>query len=98
MLPCEKTYNHTLLNKVKAEYPNMIRILTTAYADLSRKAVVRAGDEVQVLVTNSSGEAVSGPIVNKVTLDGIRDAVMKVQLRLGHIIPQFLTNHEVELL
>jgi hypothetical protein len=51
-----------------------------AYADLSRKAVVEAGD--------SSGEVVSGPFVHDVTLDSIRDAVVKVQMRLGDIIPE----------
>jgi hypothetical protein len=59
-----------------------------AYADLSRKAIVEAGDKVEVAVIDSSGKVVSGPFVHDVTLDSIRDAVVKVQLRLGHIIPE----------
>ena len=39
-------------------------------------------------VTNSSGKLVSGPYVHEVTLDEVRNAVLDVQLRLGHIIPE----------
>jgi steroid delta-isomerase-like uncharacterized protein len=59
-----------------------------AYADLNRKAIVEAGDKVEVAVLDSSGKVVSGPFVHDVTLDSIRDAVVKVQLRLGDIIPE----------
>ena len=58
-----------------------------AWADLTRKAVVEAGDKVEVLVTDSSGEIVSGPIVQEITPEAIRDAVVNVRLRLGDIIP-----------
>ncbi len=59
-----------------------------AYADLSRKAVVEAGDKMEVAVIDSRGKVASGPFVHDVTLDSIRDAVVKVQLRLGDIIPE----------
>ncbi len=58
-----------------------------AYADLTREAVIEVGDRIEVAVLDSSGELVSGPSVHKVTLEGIRDAVMSVRLRLGHTIP-----------
>jgi hypothetical protein len=58
------------------------------WADLSRKAVVEAGDEVEVAVIDSRGKVVSGPFVYDVTLDGIRRAVVNVELRLGDIIPE----------
>jgi S-formylglutathione hydrolase FrmB len=59
-----------------------------AWADLTRKAVVEVGHRVEVTVMDSSGNMVSGPYVHEVTLDGIRDAVVNVCLRLGHIIPE----------
>jgi hypothetical protein len=58
-----------------------------AYADLTRKAVVKAGDKVELMVTDSSGEIASGPIVREITPEAIRDAVVNVRLRLGDIIP-----------
>ena len=58
-----------------------------AYADLNRRAVIGAGDRVEVAVMDSSGSIVSGPFAHEVTLDSIRDAVVKVHLNLGDIIP-----------
>ena len=58
-----------------------------AYADLNRKAVIVVGDTVEIVVTDISGKIVSGPTVHEVTLDRIRDAVINLRLRLGHIIP-----------
>jgi sugar lactone lactonase YvrE len=59
-----------------------------AYADLSRQAVVEAGDRIEVTVKDSSGQVVSGPHVQDVTLEGIRNAVLSVRLRMGHVIPE----------
>jgi len=59
-----------------------------AWADLTRKAVVEVGDEIEVAVMDGSGQVVSGPFAHEVTLEGIRDAVVNVRLRLGHIIPE----------
>ncbi|MFC1717486.1 ester cyclase [Candidatus Poribacteria bacterium] len=59
-----------------------------AWADLSRRAVIGAGDRVEVAVLDSNGDIVSGPFVHDVTLDAIRDAVVNVRLRLGDIIPE----------
>ncbi len=58
-----------------------------AWADLNRRAVIGAGDRVEVAVMDSSGSIVSGPFAHEVTLDSIRDAVVKVHLNLGDIIP-----------
>ena len=58
-----------------------------AWADLSRKAVISAGDKVEVAVVDSNGSIVSGPFVHDITLDSIRNAVINVNLKLGDIIP-----------
>ena len=58
------------------------------WADLSRKAVIEAGDEVEIAVIDSSAKLASGPFVHEVTLDEIRNAVLDVRLRLGQIIPE----------
>jgi hypothetical protein len=59
-----------------------------ASADLTRKAIIRAGDKLEISVMDSNGELASGPFVREVTLEGIRNAVLDVRLRLGHIIPE----------
>jgi len=59
-----------------------------AWADLNRKAVIEVGDEIEVAVMDGSGQIVSGPFAYEVTLEGIRDALVNVRLRLGHIIPE----------
>jgi hypothetical protein len=61
---------------------------SVAWADLNRKAVIGAGDKVEVAVVDSSGSIVSGPFVHDITLDAIRDAVVNVHLKLGDIIPE----------
>ena len=58
-----------------------------AYADLNRKAVVKAGDRVEIAVIDSSGQLTSGPYVQEITLDEIRNAVLNIGLRLGDVIP-----------
>ncbi len=68
----------------------------TAWADLSRKAVIRAGDQVEVAVTNSSGEMVSGPFIHDIKLDEIRNAVANLHMHLDDIIsakPALLQNY-----
>ena len=57
------------------------------WADLSRKAVIKTGDRIEVAAFDSSGEIVSGPFIHEVTLDRIRDAVLDVRLTLGDIMP-----------
>ena len=59
-----------------------------AWADLSRKAVIEAGDKIEVEVTDASGEIVAGPFVQKITLDAIRNAVADMNLKLGDIVPE----------
>jgi hypothetical protein len=57
------------------------------WADLNRKAVVEMGDRVEVSVQNSSGAIVSGPFTYEVKQDQIRNTLLKVQIKLGDIIP-----------
>ena len=59
-----------------------------ASADLSRKTIISAGDKVEVAVLDSNGELASGPFIHNVTPDEIRDAVVKIDLKLGEIIPE----------
>lgn len=49
-----------------------------ASADLTRKAIVKAGDKLEVSVVDSNGELASGPFVHEVTLEGIRNALLDV--------------------
>lgn len=58
-----------------------------AWADLSRKIVVGAGDQVEVMVVDSGGNVVSGPFIHGIELDAIRNAAVDVRLKLGDIIP-----------
>ena len=67
-----------------------------AWADLSRKAVIRAGDQVEVTVADSSGEIVSGPFIHDIKLDEIRNAVTNLHLQMDNIIsakPALLQNY-----
>ena len=57
------------------------------WADLNRKAVVEMGDRVEVSVQDSSGAIVSGPFTYEVKQDQIRNTLLKVQIKLGDIIP-----------
>jgi steroid delta-isomerase-like uncharacterized protein len=59
-----------------------------AWADLSRKAVIGAGDQVEATVVDSSGGIVSGPFIHDIRLDEIRNAVANLHLKLGEIIPE----------
>ncbi len=61
---------------------------STAWVDLSRKAVIESGDKVRVAVMDAGGEIVSGPFVREITLDAIRNAVLDVRLKLGDIMPE----------
>jgi len=91
------TYDNTPLNvtvknlstgATATESADSSGYFAAAWADLNRNAVVEAHDKVEVTVKDSSGQIVSGPFVYEVTLEGIRDAVINVRLRLGHIIPE----------
>ena len=59
---------------------------TVAYADLSHKSVVSAGDDLEIRVLDN-GKLVSGPYAYKARPDDVRNAVMRVQLHLGYTIP-----------
>ncbi|MFC1714280.1 ester cyclase [Candidatus Poribacteria bacterium] len=74
-------------DEIFAESVDTDGYFATAWADLSRKAVIGAGDKVEVAVVDSSGGIVSGPFIHDITLDSIRNAVVNVHLKLGYIIP-----------
>jgi len=60
---------------------------SAAWADLNRKAVVKAGDRLEIAVMDSNGKLVSGPFVHEITSDGIRNALIDIRMKLGDIIP-----------
>jgi len=64
------------------------RYFAGTYADLSRKAVIKSGDKIEVAVTDSSGELVSGPFIHAVSQNEITNAFLNVHLRLGDIVPK----------
>ncbi len=59
-----------------------------AWADLNRKSVVRAGDKVEVTVTDFKGRPVCQPLIRLITADDIRRAYLNVKLDVGDPIPQ----------
>jgi steroid delta-isomerase-like uncharacterized protein len=59
-----------------------------AYADLSRKSVVKVGDKIEVAVTDNSGELVSGPFVYSISQNEIANAMLNIHVKLGDIIPK----------
>ena len=61
---------------------------TAAWADLNRKAVVEAGDGIEIAVANSVGSIVSGPFTYEITPNELGNTLLKVQLKLGEIIPE----------
>jgi len=61
---------------------------TAAWADLSRKAVIASGDKVEIVVANSAGSIVSGPFTYQITPNELGSSLLKVQLRMGEIIPE----------
>ena len=61
---------------------------SVAWANLDRQAVIKAGDKVEISVSDTSGSIVSGPFVYSIKLDQIRDTLLKVQFGLGDIVLQ----------
>ena len=59
----------------------------TAFVHLSRKSVVRAGDMLEITVTNSRGQFLSAPVVREVSKIDLAKATVVANLRLGEIIP-----------
>ena len=59
------------------------------WADLSRRSVIQAGDELEVIVTDASLKRVVGPIRHLVTIDDITKAYTSLKLKLSDVIPLF---------
>ena len=60
-----------LLNKVKEEYPNLVRILTTAYADLADNIAAINESRIFGYLTNGDLDLIYVKIVLKYFLIGI---------------------------
>jgi hypothetical protein len=58
---------------------------SVAWADLNRKAVVKTGDKLEITVMDSNGKLVSGPFIREITMDGIKNALINVYVKLGDI-------------
>jgi len=59
----------------------------TAFVDMSRKSVVRAGDMLEITVRNNRGQLVSVPVVQEVSKVDLTKATFVANLRLGEVIP-----------
>ena len=59
----------------------------TAFVDMSRKSVIKAGDMLEITVRNSRGELVSVPVVQEVSETDLTKATVVANLRLGEVIP-----------
>ena len=62
--------------------------ISAAWADLNRKSVVAAGDNLKVALYDSRGAIVSGPFQRTVTTADIRNAYLTLQLRVGDVQPK----------
>jgi hypothetical protein len=57
-----------------------------ASADLSRRSIIQAGDKLEIIARNASGNVVS-KVIRTIDADNIRKAYLSVSLQLGEIIP-----------
>lgn len=82
------TVKNLRTGSVVTETLNNSGYFSAAWANLDRQAVIKAGDKVEISVSDTSGSLVSGPFVYTIKLDQIRNTLLKVQFGLGDIIPQ----------
>lgn len=61
---------------------------SAVFADLNRNPVVKAGDKVEIVIKDSTGRIVSGPIVRHIDELDVRKAFTDVLVRFGHVIPK----------
>lgn len=62
--------------------------ISAAWADLNRKSVVAAGDNLKVALYDSRGAIVSGPFQRTVTTTDIHNAYLTLQMRVGDVQPK----------
>ena len=58
------------------------------FADLNRNPVVKVGDNLEIVITDSAGELAADPFVHQVSRDNIRMAFSDVITQLGRVIPE----------
>ena len=58
------------------------------FADLNRNPVVQSGDNLEIVIKDSSGKIVSGPVVGRIGNGDISRAFTDHILRFGHIVPE----------
>ena len=61
---------------------------TAVWADMNRNSVVQLGDILEFTVSDSTGNIISGPFNQLVTISDIRNAYMFVQMTVGEIRPR----------
>ena len=61
---------------------------TAVWADMNRNSVVQLGDILEFSVSDSTGNIISGPFNQLVTISDIRNAYMFVQMTVGDIRPR----------
>ena len=57
------------------------------WADLNRNSVVEAGDVLEIVAVDATGNQVAGPIQREITMSDIGKAFVSITLRRGSIIP-----------
>ena len=57
-------------------------------ADLNRNSVVQAGDILEMVLRDTHGTIVAGPILQTVTNTDIHNAYLRVQLTVGDVLPK----------
>ncbi len=58
------------------------------FADLTRNPVVEAGDRVEIVVRDSAGKIVAGPVTHQVNAGDIRRAFTDIIVRYGYVMPE----------
>jgi YVTN family beta-propeller protein len=58
------------------------------FADLNRDPVVEAGDRVEIVIRDSAGKIVAGPVTHQVNSGDIRRAFTDIIVRYGYAMPE----------
>ena len=58
------------------------------FADLNRNPVVQAGDAVEIVIKDSTGRIVAGPVGHQISIADIQQAFANITMRFGDIIPE----------
>ena len=58
------------------------------WADLNRNSVIEAGDQLEIVVLDDSGNIVSGPFTHTVDVADIKNALLRLTLVVGDVHPE----------